>query len=197
MPGLRERKKQQTRDAIIREALRLFRKRGFDETTIADIAHAADIAPRTFFSYFETKEAVVFHDFDELVEGLASYLSLRAPGDTTFDALRAWSKEWVETRDVASREELARRELIRRTPALRAHEHANRGIFEQLVAENVAADLGVAPDSLRPRMISAAAVSALSALGEMDPAEISEDPMSVVDEAIAFLQGGLDAVRRH
>ncbi|HYZ28254.1 MAG TPA: TetR family transcriptional regulator [Thermoleophilaceae bacterium] len=196
MPGLRERKKQQTREAIIRAAFRLFRKRGFDATTIADIAEVADISPRTFFSYFESKEAVVFHDFDEVREGLAAHLQRREPGETTFDALRAWVDKWVQNADVQSREHVARRELIRKTPALRAHDDANHGVFERLVAENVAADLGVPADSLRPRMVAAAAVAALSALGEVDAGEIADEPMAVVDEAVAFLQGGLGALQR-
>ena len=196
MTGLRERKKQQTRDAIIRASFRLFRKRGFEATTIADIAEAADISPRTFFAYFESKEAVVFHDFDEVREGLAAHLRHREPGETTFDALRAWVDEWVASRDVQHRDDVVRRELIRATPALGAHDDANHAVFERLVAENVAADLGVAPDSLRPRMVAAAAVAALSALGEMYGNAIPDDPMSVVDEAIAFLQGGLGALRK-
>lgn len=195
VPGLRERKKQQTRDAIIREALRLFRKRGFDHTTVAEIAEAADISPRTFFTYFETKEAVVFHDFDELVAGLRAHLEQREAGTSTFDGLRGWVEEWLETRGRRTRQELTRRELIRRTPALSAHEHVNRGAFEQLLAEHVAADLGVAPDALSPRMVSAAAVAALAALGDRDPDDLPERPMSLVDEAIAFLQGGLDVLR--
>lgn len=89
-PGLRERKKQQTREAIVRSAMELFAERGFDATTIADIAAAADIAPRTFFGYFPSKEAVVFHDFDDLFEDFSARLRDRAPGETAFAALRAW-----------------------------------------------------------------------------------------------------------
>ena len=60
--GLRERKKQKTKASIQREALRLFRKHGYEETTIEDIAEAAEISPSTFFNYFPTKEDVVIYD---------------------------------------------------------------------------------------------------------------------------------------
>ena len=64
--GLRERKKMKTRLAIQRHALRLFRKQGYDGTTIEQIALAAEISPSTFFRYFPTKEDIVMYDvFDE------------------------------------------------------------------------------------------------------------------------------------
>jgi AcrR family transcriptional regulator len=77
VPGLRERKKQKTKASIQREALRLFKRRGYDETTIEDIAAAAEISPSTFFNYFPTKEDVVVYDeydpqvFAALTEHLA------------------------------------------------------------------------------------------------------------------------------
>jgi len=60
--GLRERKKQKTKASIQREALRLFKKRGYEQTTIEDIAAAAEISPSTFFNYFPSKEDVVIYD---------------------------------------------------------------------------------------------------------------------------------------
>jgi len=66
--GLRERKKAKTRAAIRREAMRLFREQGYEETTVEQIAEAAEVSPSTFFRYFPTKEDVVLQDdFDVVV----------------------------------------------------------------------------------------------------------------------------------
>src|SRR6185295_28259 len=103
--GLRERKKQRTREQIVEAAMRLFAERGYHATTIADIAQAADVAPRTFFSYFPSKEAVVFHNVDSDLDGLASTLRERLPGETAFDALRRWIdlkfEDWQADKDDA------------------------------------------------------------------------------------------------
>src|SRR5713226_5698093 len=66
--GLRERKKLKTKEAIQREAMRLFQEQGYDETTIEEIAAAAEISPSTFFNYFPTKEDVVLFDrYDPMI----------------------------------------------------------------------------------------------------------------------------------
>jgi AcrR family transcriptional regulator len=193
--GLRERKKQRTRQKIVREAMKLFARRGFESTTINDIAAAAEIAPRTFFGYFPSKEDVVFHDFDEVFERFARRLRDRPPSVTVFDALREWVVEWLSTRDAAER---ARDELIAATPQLQSREHDHLRRFSELIAEGVAADLGVPADSLRPRMVSAATAAALETLRDYEHAEEIgvEEAVAVLDEAIAFLQGGLRALRK-
>src|SRR5262249_21598608 len=67
-PGLRERKKQKTRSAIQREAMRLFQEQGYDATTVEQIAEAAEISQSTFFRYFPTKEDVILlDDYDPLL----------------------------------------------------------------------------------------------------------------------------------
>jgi AcrR family transcriptional regulator len=199
--GLRQRKKQRTRDLIIRSALDLFLERGFARTTVSEIAEAADISPSTFFAYFPSKEDVVFHDQARLMAELAERLSHRAPAENAFDALRVWVLELDEaTGGLDREEERARRRLIRDTPALAARDRANFGQLEALLAEAVAADLGVGFDSLRPHLVSAAAVAALDALGRRRDVEediAGSSAAEVLDEALVFLQGGLDALRRN
>src|SRR3954462_8780831 len=88
--GHRERKKQRTREQIVDAAFALFAERGYAATTVADIAAAADIAPRTFFSYFPSKEEVVFHDFNALFASLKDSIEGRPEGLSAIDALREW-----------------------------------------------------------------------------------------------------------
>ena len=86
-PGLRERKKLRTRQAIATAALRLFAERGYEETTIADIAAAADVSPRTFFSYFPSKEDVIFAEIDDRLAEVAERLR-PTPGETPMATIR-------------------------------------------------------------------------------------------------------------
>jgi AcrR family transcriptional regulator len=196
-PGLRERKKQQTRDAIVRCAMRLFDERGFDATTIVDIAEAADIAPRTFFGYFPSKEAVVFFDFDETFEEFAARLRGCPADQTAFDALRGWIVELIRRADEADDDiEPCRRRLVAATPALEAYDRANMQRLHEVLTECVAQDLGVAADSLRAQMVSAASIAALESLRELHDDDDAARALAVMDEALVFLQGGLDALRR-
>jgi AcrR family transcriptional regulator len=86
--GLRERKKLRTRRAIAGAALRLFAERGYDETTISDIAAAADVSPRTFFSYFPSKDDVVFAEMDERLADVRTRLAERPGGETPLATFR-------------------------------------------------------------------------------------------------------------
>jgi AcrR family transcriptional regulator len=193
--GHRERKKEQTRRAISDAAMRLFAERGFAATTISDIAVAADIAPRTFFAYFPSKEDVVFADFDEYTSSLQERLDARGPGETTFDALRAWIGDLIDTEDPAEDErDSIRRQLTCENDGLVAHERHLMSRFEAIIGASVAEDLGAAPDDLGPRLVAAAAIAALKSL-EAPEAKDGADAHAVVDEAFAFLQGGIAALQ--
>jgi AcrR family transcriptional regulator len=195
--GLRERKRQRTREAIIDAALRLFDERGFEQTTIADIAAEADIAPRTFFGYFPSKEDVVFHDFDDVFAGLRNRLHDREEGETSIDALRAWIAGVVEAHRFEDERARCRRRVIDGTPALQAHDRGVLGRFEGVLGEAVASDLGEPPGSLRPRMVAAAAMAALSTLDAEGGEALKShaDPMTVVDEALSFVRAGVAELR--
>lgn len=118
-PGLRARKKQQTRSSIRRHAYRLFAEHGYAATTVEQIAAAAQVSASTFFRYFPTKEAVV-HD-DDFNEQFAEALRARPADEPLMESLRhtfAGSFEQTLGRD---REELLlRARLVLADPAVRA-----------------------------------------------------------------------------
>ncbi|HWT94875.1 MAG TPA: TetR family transcriptional regulator [Solirubrobacteraceae bacterium] len=195
--GLRERKKQRTREAIIDAAMRLFAERGFDHTTIADIAAEADIAPRTFFAYFPAKEDVVFADIAERFSDFrARLLDRREPGETALDALRSWIDELITTVGLAEKRHECRQDLIAANPAIAARDRHLHAQFTAVLTEAVAADLGEEPGALRPRMVAAAASAALETLSQhADPTTAHAKPLSVLDEALVFLRGGVEALQ--
>src|SRR5246127_2962917 len=86
--GLRERKKQRTRDAIARAALELFAERGYQETTLPEIAEAADVSTRTIFAYFPSKEDILFSDFPVMKQALAQALAERPEGEDALETVR-------------------------------------------------------------------------------------------------------------
>jgi AcrR family transcriptional regulator len=193
--GHRERKKEQTHRAIADAAMRLFAERGFAATTISDIAEAADVAPRTFFAYFPSKEDVVFADFDDYTSSLQQRLDERGPGETTFDALRSWIGDLIDTEDPAEDErDSIRKQLTCEHEGLEAHERQLMSRFEAIIAASVAEDLGDAPDDLGPRLVAAAAIAALKSL-ETTGRKSGADAHAVVDEAFAFLHGGIAALQ--
>ncbi|MFC0005147.1 TetR/AcrR family transcriptional regulator [Micromonospora siamensis] len=85
--GLRERKKERTRQALISAALELFAERGYDQTTVADIAAGAEVSTRTFFSYFPSKEEILFADTEERLALAFQVIDDRGPDDEPVELL--------------------------------------------------------------------------------------------------------------
>ena len=194
-PGLRERKKQRTRERIVEAAFELFDERGFDGTTIAEIAEAAEIAPRTFFSYFPSKDDVVFHDFEASHAMVASWLREREPGTNTIDALRAGLADAKgEIGAESLREKRLRKRLVRENESLAAHSQHLMGKFAELIAEAAAQDLGDEPGDLRPRLVATAAAATIGVIDDM-PDEDAHHSVETLDSLLAFLRGGLAALQ--
>jgi AcrR family transcriptional regulator len=120
--GVRERKKQAARTALTEAALRLFQANGFDATTVNDIAQIANMSPRTFFRYFDTKEDVVFQDAPQQLEALRRFLADRPPSETNAVAMRAALTAFSEVLEEEREELNLRAQLARgsRTLAERA-----------------------------------------------------------------------------
>ena len=118
--GLRDRKKARTRRTIERIALDLFEEHGFDGTTIDQIAAAAEIAPRTFFHYFPSKEDVVLADYTTRLEQIVAVLQAEPPVEAPWRAVRS-AFLTVAADYESEREHLLRRfRLIQATPSVAA-----------------------------------------------------------------------------
>ena len=112
---------------------------------MADIAAAADIAPRTFFAYFPSKEAVVFHDFDALFESLRTRSRTRPDGETAIDALRRWLEHAMPAKHEESEDAVLRKRMCIDEPALAAHQQHLLSRLEEILRVGVARDLGEPP----------------------------------------------------
>jgi AcrR family transcriptional regulator len=157
VPGLRERKKQKTKASIQREALRLFKKHGYEETTIEDIAAAAEISPSTFFNYFPTKEDVVIYDeYDPQVFAALLADTGKPLAESIRDGLEALAGVFESDRDAI----YERAKLSLEVPELRARTWEELEKAQNQFAAVIAARTGHAADDFQVRVIALAMVAA-------------------------------------
>ena len=196
--GLRERKKQQTRENIAHVALRLFAERGYDETTLADIAEAADVSPRTIFAYYDSKEDILFCEEGAFLDILRQKLQERPEGTTTIDAIR----EFFSSIEPPDEEAKLRKVIVTSTPALQMRMRARHSMLEPLLAESIAKDLDAGPGDVRPLLIAASMMAAfMSVRDRFFEAETGGEPLShergmaILDQVLEFARGGLEALQ--
>jgi AcrR family transcriptional regulator len=191
--GLRERKKQQTRETLARVGLELFVERGYDETTLADIADAAGVSTRTIFAYFPSKEDILFASFQEMRDELARALAERPGGKDALTTLRDFIVACVEEKTELD-DKLER--LICSSETMRSHKRARMSQLGELLAAAIADDLGAGPDDLRAHVAAASLTAAFGVLeqyGEPAPHTAGEIA-AAIDPVIAFVRAGLDAL---
>jgi AcrR family transcriptional regulator len=197
-PGLRERKKQRTRETIEAAAHELFVERGYHETTLPEIAEAADVATRTIFAYFPSKEDILFSDLEQMKEALARAIAERPAGRDTLEAVREFI---LATQNADTGEQKAvLHQCITADPTLRSHLRARIAQLEDVIRPAIAADLGAPEDDPRTQLVATSLTAAFNHLADRGaakqrpwtPAELTAQ----IDPVFTFLRAGLDALKR-
>jgi mycofactocin system transcriptional regulator len=177
-------------DEVAALALALFAEHGFEATTVADIGAAVGVGRRTIFRYFESKNDIVWGDFDWVMDRLREALDGCGPEVATMEALR----RGVVASNRYEPDQLPglriRMTLITTVPALQAHSALRYADWRRLVAVFAAVRLGEAPDDLLPRAISHAALgTAMAAFGRWVQSP-EEDLEALLDRAFGALAMG-------
>ncbi len=157
-PGLRERKKQQTRQLIADTARQLFVERGFEHVRVAEVARAADVSEATVFNYFPTKEDLLYSRLEAFEEELLASVRERPRGEPVVAAfarfvlqprglLSAGEPEAVEQLAAITR-------VIEESPALLAREQQIFAGYTNALARLIAGETGAAPESLKPWVVA-------------------------------------------
>ena len=155
--GLRERGKARRSEAVIRAAFELFAEQGYDATTVAEIAERAEVSPRTVALYFRSKQDIAMSKFSEGADRLAEAMRERSPDERAVDVLGRWLLAEHESGD-DEMVELERRMFVA-NPELAALRTARMDAAVRESTRVVAADLGVTPESVGPRMVAVAATA--------------------------------------
>jgi AcrR family transcriptional regulator len=193
----RERKKLRTRDTIVVEARRLFAERGYDGTTVSEIAEAADVAASTVFAYFATKDQIFFSDFDEMIADCARSVDLWSDEGPTIDAIRRWFDErWPAFYDREPEWPARRAQILLETPTLEGLRRGRMTAIEATFFRAFARDFGEGPDGVRALVAANATLGAIAALAHYWQAnEHGAAPAAVIEHALAFAAAGADALR--
>jgi AcrR family transcriptional regulator len=186
--GLRERKKLRTRETIRREAFRLIEENGYANTTVEQIAEAAEVSPSTFFRYFPSKDSVLLAD--DLDPVLLAALERQPRHLSPIKALRRAIDIAVKSMSDEQWEfERTRQRLVFSIPELKAAQLDEYHRTIRVTAEALGRRLGRDPDDFEVRVFTGAVVGAM--LGVID--EVNDVPGSfdVVFRALDFLDAGM------
>ncbi|MEV5394844.1 TetR family transcriptional regulator [Streptomyces cellulosae] len=190
-PGLRERKKIRTREAIRTAAYALVEQQGYDATTIEKIAERAEVSPSTVFRYFPAKEDIVVTD--EYDEPLLAELAARPADEPWTDSVRYVIRKAVRLAMTEQPEVTAlRARLMREVPAVRARMRETVTGIGRTLAEAIAARTGLDPEGLEVRVhATALAGGLLEATMYWAEHGHREDYADLADRALDVIEHGL------
>lgn len=193
-PGLRERKKARTRASIREHALRLFRERGYQRTTVEQIAEAAEVSPSTFFRYFPTKEDVVLQD--DMDVRMIEALKRQPPGMAPLAAARAAARETFASYSEADLDQISEiTALTANVPEIRARALDEFARTITVISEALAGRTGRPADDLAVRAAVGAIIGVIMAItmpwhGWPDRHDV-HDMFRQIDQGLALLEAGL------
>jgi mycofactocin system transcriptional regulator len=176
---------------VTRTALELFAERGFEETTVDDIADALGVSRRTLFRYFASKNDMVWGDFDWVLARLRRCLDATAPEEPLHEALGRAVVESNRYEDDQLPELRIRMRLITGVPALQAHSTLRYAEWRAVIAEFVADRLGGRADDLVPQTVAHAALGTSMAAFLVWVDDPASDLVENLREAYRLLGSGL------
>ncbi|WP_323373700.1 TetR family transcriptional regulator [Plantactinospora alkalitolerans] len=186
--GLRERTRRAVRAELSALALAMFAERGFDQTTVDEIARAGGLTKRSFFRYFPAKEDVVFGGVDVLGEQVVEEIRARPAGEDPWQCLHQVLRRWEE-RIHGSERELAAHRLIESTPSLRARRHEKREQWRTRVSAALQDRAGATLDTFTADLLTNAASAALDTVSrEWLRSGGTADRAALTDRAFALLR---------
>lgn len=190
-PGLRERKKIKTREAIRAATYALVKEQGYDATTVEQIAERAEVSPSTVFRYFPTKEDIVLTDeYDQL---MAEELRARPAGESWTDSVRHVMRLAIEANDREDPEVARMRaHLAVQVPAVRSRMVESMSATGRLLREAVAERHGLDADSLEVRVYAMSFIGGLMEVSMYWAENGFEGELSdLVDRALDVFERGL------
>lgn len=190
-PGLRERKKAETRAALRAAAMRLFLEHGPAAVTVSDICEAAGVSARTFFNYFEAKEDALLPWDKHLTEEVITRLAARPAGESPLTAVRQAIGQTLPSL-TAGTDWQARDRVLTAYPELRAAIADGMIRNQSGLTDALAARAGQTAGSLYPQLLAGAAVSAFrAAYNVWAPETGTAGLQALVGEAFDRLAAGL------
>src|SRR2546423_10151168 len=199
-PSRRERKKQRTREALIEAAFTLFAQKGFEATTVEEIADEVDVSARTFFRYFTSKEDVALTFQEEQFAALTDALAARPPGEPVMTAIKNAAVDMIGACERGDRgfdpeRFMCMQKLMATSPALLARSLELAQKKHAVLTRFVADRMGVDPASdLRPHVVAGAATNAFRAAADAWHAGVTSaaSVADAVEQAFSILEGGLN-----
>ena len=203
--GLRERKKERTRQLLADTARRLFSERGFEQVSVAEIARAAEVSQATVFNYFPNKEDLVYNRLETFEEQLLTAIRDRPRGETVIAAFRNFILEprgLLAATDEASAKRLdALTRMITASPALLAREQQIFARYTDALAALIADETGASAGDPRPYVVANALIGVHRSLiayvrqrleaGTPNRQRLARDTRARGEKALALLAEGL------